>query len=71
MGDIGRRNGVAFGPSVALALVYNVAAIPLAAGAFYSWTGWLLDPMIGAAAIALSSRTVVGNALRLRTAALE
>ncbi len=48
------------------AFAYNVALIPLAAGAFYPFTGILLDPIIAAAAMALSSVTVVSNALRLR-----
>ena len=48
------------------AFAYNVAAIPLAAGLFYPLTGWLLDPIFAAGAMALSSVTVVSNALRLR-----
>jgi cation transport ATPase len=52
--------------NLAGAFVYNVLAIPLAAGALYPWTGWLLDPMVAAAAMAASSLTVVGNSLRLR-----
>ena len=48
------------------ALFYNVIAIPLAAGVFYPITGWQLSPIIGAAAMSLSSVFVVGNALRLR-----
>jgi hypothetical protein len=48
------------------AFAYNVALIPLAAGAFYPFTGLLLDPIFAAAAIAASSVTVVSNALRLR-----
>ncbi len=48
------------------AFAYNVALIPLAAGAFYPFAGILLDPIFAAAAMALSSVTVVSNALRLR-----
>jgi Cu+-exporting ATPase len=48
------------------AFAYNVALVPLAAGVLYPVTGALLDPMLAAAAMALSSVTVVGNALRLR-----
>lgn len=48
------------------AFAYNTAAIPLAAGVFYPATGALLSPEVAAAAMALSSISVVGNALRLR-----
>jgi len=48
------------------AFAYNVALIPLAAGLFYPFTGIQLDPIFAAAAMALSSVTVVSNALRLR-----
>lgn len=48
------------------AFVYNVLGIPIAAGALYPFTGLLLNPMIAAAAMSLSSVSVVGNALRLR-----
>jgi P-type Cu+ transporter len=48
------------------AFFYNTLGIPLAAGAFYSWLGWQLNPMFGAAAMSLSSVFVVTNALRLR-----
>ena len=49
------------------AFIYNVAGIPIAAGVLYPALGWLLSPMIAAAAMALSSVSVIGNALRLRT----
>lgn len=48
------------------AFIYNVISIPIAAGALYPLTGWLLSPMIAGAAMAMSSVSVVLNALRLR-----
>ncbi|MBQ7038115.1 MAG: cadmium-translocating P-type ATPase [Clostridia bacterium] len=48
------------------AFFYNCLGIPLAAGVFYPLLGWRLSPMIGAAAMSLSSVFVVTNALRLR-----
>ncbi len=53
------------------AFLYNGAAIPIAAGALYPAFGILLSPVIGAAAMALSSVSVIANALRLRLAALD
>ncbi|MGF1622367.1 MAG: heavy metal translocating P-type ATPase [Rhodomicrobiaceae bacterium] len=48
------------------AFVYNAAGVPIAAGILYPLTGTLLSPMIAAAAMSLSSVSVIGNALRLR-----
>lgn len=48
------------------AFFYNVCGIPLAAGVFYHWLGWRLNPMFAAACMSLSSVFVVSNALRLR-----
>ena len=48
------------------AFVYNLIGIPLAMGLFLPWTGWLLPPAFAAAAMALSSLSVVANSLTLR-----
>jgi Cu2+-exporting ATPase len=48
------------------AFIYNFAGVPIAAGILYPWFGILLSPMIASAAMALSSVSVIGNALRLR-----
>ncbi len=48
------------------AFIYNAAGVPLAAGVLYPLTGWLMNPMFAGAAMALSSVSVITNALRLR-----
>ncbi|MGC2836091.1 MAG: heavy metal translocating P-type ATPase [Methylocella sp.] len=52
------------------AFIYNAAGVPIAAGVLYPAFGILLSPVIAAAAMSLSSVSVIGNALRLRTAAI-
>lgn len=52
------------------AFAYNAAGVPIAAGVLYPVFGILLSPIIAAAAMALSSVSVIGNALRLRTVGL-
>jgi Cu+-exporting ATPase len=54
-----------------LAFVYNTLGVPIAAGVLYPWFGVLLSPMIASAAMTFSSVSVIGNALRLRKAALK
>ncbi|HEY0709504.1 MAG TPA: haloacid dehalogenase, partial [Polyangia bacterium] len=52
------------------AFVYNAAGVPVAAGVLYPVFGMLLSPMVAAAAMALSSVSVIANATRLRSARL-
>jgi Cu+-exporting ATPase len=52
------------------AFVFNALAVPIAAGILYPWLGLLLNPMIASAAMAMSSVSVITNALRLRSAQL-
>ena len=53
--------------NLVFAFIYNAAGIPIAAGVLYPFTGMLLSPIIAAAAMALSSVSVISNALRLRS----
>jgi P-type Cu+ transporter len=57
--------------NLAFAFLYNAAGVPIAAGALYPLFGILLSPMVGAAAMALSSVSVIANALRLARARLD
>jgi Cu+-exporting ATPase len=52
--------------NLVFAFAYNALGIPIAAGVLYPITGMLLSPMLAAAAMAMSSLSVVANALRLR-----
>jgi Cu+-exporting ATPase len=65
--DLSRRTMTNIKQNLFFAFVYNVLGIPLAAGLLYPFTGWLLSPMIAAAAMAMSSVSVLTNALRLKT----
>lgn len=57
--------------NLALAFGYNIMAVPIAAGVLYPWTGMLLSPMLASLAMALSSVSVIGNALRLNNTRLQ
>ena len=57
--------------NLAFAFLYNAAGVPIAAGALYPVFGILLSPMVGAAAMALSSVSVIANALRLARVRLD
>jgi Cu+-exporting ATPase len=52
--------------NLVLAFVYNLLGVPLAAGVLYPAFGLLLSPVVAAAAMSLSSVSVIGNSLRLR-----
>ena len=64
--ELSRRTTRTIRSNLFFAFIYNVLAIPLAAGILYPFTGLLLSPIVASAAMALSSLSVVGNSLRLR-----
>jgi len=64
---LSRRTVTTIKQGLGWAFIYNLALIPVAAGALYSWNGVLLDPVLASAAMAMSSVSVVTNALRLRS----
>jgi Cu+-exporting ATPase len=68
--DLSRRTMANIKQNLFFAFVYNVLGIPLAVGLLYPFTGWLLSPMIAAAAMAMSSVSVLTNALRLKAVKL-
>jgi Cu+-exporting ATPase len=68
--ELSRRTMANIKQNLFFAFVYNVLGIPLAAGLLFPFTGWLLNPMIAAAAMAMSSVSVLTNALRLKTVKL-
>ena len=63
---LSRRTVTTIKQGLVWAFAYNVLLIPVAAGALYWWNGLLLDPVLATAAMAMSSVSVVTNALRLR-----
>lgn len=65
--DLSRATLSVIRQNLALAFGYNIAAIPIAAGVFELWHGWSPGPAAASAAMALSSVSVVVNALRLRS----
>ncbi|HOY29354.1 MAG TPA: heavy metal translocating P-type ATPase, partial [Flavobacteriales bacterium] len=69
--QLSRRTVALIRQNLFWAFIYNIIGIPIAAGVLYPINGFLLDPMIAGAAMALSSVSVVSNSLRLRWAKLD
>lgn len=63
---LSRKTVAAIRQNLFWAFIYNIIGIPIAAGVLYPFTGFLLNPMIAGAAMALSSVSVVSNSLRLK-----
>lgn len=64
--NLSRKTVAAIRQNLFWAFIYNIIGIPIAAGILYPFTGFLLNPMIAGAAMALSSVSVVANSLRLK-----
>jgi P-type Cu2+ transporter len=64
--ELGKKTRQTIRQNLAWAFLYNVLALPIAAGALYPITGYLMDPMWAGLAMALSSVSVVANSIRLR-----
>jgi Cu+-exporting ATPase len=69
--DLSRKTLRVIRQNLVLAFGYNALAIPLAAGLLGAWGGWVPGPLAASAAMALSSVSVVLNALRLRRGTLR
>ena len=65
-GNLARATVRTIKPNLFFACAYNTAGVPVAAGILYPFVGLRLSPMIAAAAMSLSSVSVIANALRLR-----
>ncbi len=63
---LSQRTAAAIRQNLFWAFIYNIIGIPVAAGLLYPFTGFMLNPMLAGAAMALSSVSVVGNSLRLK-----